>query len=300
MCVKSRAPRPERTRKRASSAQRGVGVRPGLVSYGGDLSGRVYDLAHHGGALDDPGVVLDVYRSGHHLDEVGEVGWAADPLEPLVQRQLVGDRHLVDRLAPVEQGKAGLVAPAVLLAVEVARLEERGDPRQGLAVDEDRSDERLFCVYVVRRQAFSVQLSILQELERDPSAQAVPRTVESPRPPPFPIRVPRSKLKDGGLSAHSLAGRHGCILSNDMGITYYPYSLSVSSRRRPRLGALWGGVVRADTLGLCIPRVHRCCRRYPAVYPHSHAALRPQPSRAYRSAPCLRLDLHEPGPTAGG
>ena len=106
------------------AAQRGVGVGPRLVSDGGDLSGRVDDLAHHGGALDDPGVVLDVYRGGHHLDEVGQVGRAADPLEALVQRQLVGDRDLVDRLAPVEQGEAGLVAPSVLLAVEVARLEE--------------------------------------------------------------------------------------------------------------------------------------------------------------------------------
>ena len=113
------------------AAQRVVGVGPRLVPDGGDLSARVYDLAHHGGALDDPGVVLDVHRSGHHLDEMGEVGRAADPLEPLVQRQLVGDRHLVDRLAPVEQGKAGLVAPAVLLAVEVARLEEGGDPWSG-------------------------------------------------------------------------------------------------------------------------------------------------------------------------
>ena len=34
-------------------------------------------------------------------------------------------------------------------------------PGQGLAVDEDGADERLFRVYVVGRQAFGVQLSIL-------------------------------------------------------------------------------------------------------------------------------------------
>ena len=97
----------------------GLGVRVPLVADRRDLVGGPDEAAHDRGALDDAGIVLDVDGGGHGADEMGEVGRAADLFESLAENELLGDRHLVDGFAAVEQGKASLEAPAVLRYVEV-------------------------------------------------------------------------------------------------------------------------------------------------------------------------------------
>ena len=49
----------------------------------------------------------------------------------------MGDRDLVDGLAPLDQPKRRLVAPATLLGVEVRGAQEGRDLVDGLAVDQD-------------------------------------------------------------------------------------------------------------------------------------------------------------------
>ena len=58
---------------------------------------------------------------------------------------------LIDSLA-IPELTAGLVDPGVLLAEEVLSLEDRCDFVDGLGVDEEGGDDRLFGIHVMRRK----------------------------------------------------------------------------------------------------------------------------------------------------
>ena len=68
----------------------------------------------------------------------------------------MGQRHLVDRLAPVEERQGPLVTVAHACEVEILRLEERRNLRQRLGVDEDGSDYRFLGVGVVGEETLRV------------------------------------------------------------------------------------------------------------------------------------------------
>ena len=129
--------------------QGGVRVRVSLVAYGRDVAGGRYELPHDGGALHYAAVVLDVDGGGHGAHEVRQVGGAAHVLQGAAQGELVGDGDLVDGLAALEEGHAGLEAQPRPGDVEVAGAQERGDLGQRLAVYEDGAYDGLFRLRVV-------------------------------------------------------------------------------------------------------------------------------------------------------
>ena len=114
------ASRTHREQKLLCPAQRNVGVGPTVETYAGDSTANFDKLAHNGHALDDLGVVLDVDGGGDHHNQVAQVTGASDALQMVGKGQLVGHRDLVDRLAPFEQGYAGVKAVAISLAIKVA------------------------------------------------------------------------------------------------------------------------------------------------------------------------------------
>ena len=69
----------------------------------------------------------------------------------------MGNRDLVDRLVALEEGEAGLVAPAVAADVEVGGLQEVGDLRDRLRVHQDGADDGFLGVGVVRQKTVYVQ-----------------------------------------------------------------------------------------------------------------------------------------------
>ena len=97
-----------------------------LVADRGDVARGLNEPPHGGRAVDDAGEVLRVDGRGNGSDDVAEIAGAANLLQPLPERQLTGDADLVNGFAAVVERLAGLVAPAVALAVEVAgHLDER-------------------------------------------------------------------------------------------------------------------------------------------------------------------------------
>lgn len=90
--------------------------------------------------------MLDVYRGRDGAHKVSQVGGAADIIEPVPQRQLVGKGDLVDRLATVEKCLRGLEAVPRSGVVEVVGPQERGDLGKRLRVDQDGADDRFLGV----------------------------------------------------------------------------------------------------------------------------------------------------------
>ena len=137
------------------AVDRHLGVVRLLVADRRDLAGRADQVAEDRLALDDPPVVLDVHRGRHHVHQAGQVGGPTDRLEPIAPRQLVAQRHQVDRLALPVQAEHRLVDVGVLLPVEVGRMQEVGDLEDRLGVDQDRAEHALLGLDGLRRQAIN-------------------------------------------------------------------------------------------------------------------------------------------------
>ena len=86
---------------------------------------------------------------GDDGDHVAQIGHATDLVEAFLEGQVVGDGNLVDALAALKEGEAGLVAEAVPLAVEVLGFEEVSDAGEAFAVQQQRTYDGLFGVYIV-------------------------------------------------------------------------------------------------------------------------------------------------------
>ena len=89
---------------------------------------------------------------GDDVGERGQVGGAAHVLELVLVAEQAGDRDQVVRLMLVEQGHHGRVDGLVGVPVEVPRLEQVDDLEQGLVLDEDGAEHRLFRLDVLGRQ----------------------------------------------------------------------------------------------------------------------------------------------------
>ena len=115
----------------------------------GDVAGGVDEAAADGGLLDDTAVGLHVDGGGDGVDELGDVGRAARLVQKPPCLQLVAQGHEVHRLPPLVEGQDGLVDPAVLLDVEIFRAEEGSHTKEGLRVDQEGPQHRLFRLYVM-------------------------------------------------------------------------------------------------------------------------------------------------------
>jgi hypothetical protein len=93
-----------------------------------------------------------MHRGGHRVHQRGEVRRTADAVEQLPSRQLLPERHEVDRLALGVEGEHRLVDACVLRAVEVLRTQEVADLEDGVGVDQDRAEHALLGLYGLRRQ----------------------------------------------------------------------------------------------------------------------------------------------------
>ncbi|MCX6020269.1 MAG: hypothetical protein NTZ05_00775 [Chloroflexi bacterium] len=84
--------------------------------------------------------------------QFGEVGQTADIGQPPLLHQFVRHGDLVDRLVALAEGGARFVDPAVMFAEEVVGLNGGFDARHRFAVDQQRTEKRLFRIGVVRRE----------------------------------------------------------------------------------------------------------------------------------------------------
>ena len=130
----------------------GVEVGAALVGHLGDLGGGADEQPVGGVAADDAGVVLDADGGGKLGDEAAEEADAADLFEALAAGQLVGDGDLIDPLVALPEGQAGLVGPAVLLAVEVLGPEDALDFVDGILVHQEGGDDGLLGLHAEGRQ----------------------------------------------------------------------------------------------------------------------------------------------------
>ena len=128
-----------------------AGVGAALVGGLGDLAGRLNQPPVERVAGDDARVRLDTGGAEVPADEVGEVGLAAEGIESARAFQFVREGGQRDRLAAIGQGDAGLVAPAVLLAEEVLRAQQREHTRVAVGVEEQGRDDGLLGGDVMRR-----------------------------------------------------------------------------------------------------------------------------------------------------
>jgi hypothetical protein len=120
-----------------------------LVGQLGDLAGRAQQAPANGGLFDDVAVGLDVDGAGDGVDQVRDVGRAADLLQLAPALQFVAQCDEVDRLAPLVERKYGFVDPGILLDVEILPLQEGGDTKQCFGIDEEGAEDCLLSLDVV-------------------------------------------------------------------------------------------------------------------------------------------------------
>jgi hypothetical protein len=97
--------------------------------------------------------VLDVDGSGHHVDQPSEESRSTHLIELALALQLVADGEKVDGLVPLVQRQRGFEDPAVLLAVEVPRLQASAHPDDGVRVDQEPAEDRFLGFDVLRWQS---------------------------------------------------------------------------------------------------------------------------------------------------
>ena len=147
------APLADREELRLGAVDRRLDVRAVLVPDRGDLARGGDEVPQDCLALDDPRVMDGVDGRGRPVAQRGQVRAPAHALEPPGPLEGLRDGHDVDRLAAFEQLEDGAVDEAVGLTVEVLRAQELGDLHDGVAVDEDRAEDRLLGVDALGREA---------------------------------------------------------------------------------------------------------------------------------------------------
>ena len=68
--------------------------------------------------------------------------------------QLVGERDEIGRLAPLVEIKCCSIDDLVIPTIEVVVLQEFGDARDGVAVNQNAPEDRLLGLDILRRKAF--------------------------------------------------------------------------------------------------------------------------------------------------
>ena len=120
-----------------------------LVAERGDLGAGPDEAAVGGGVADDLGVVARVCHRRHGRRQRVHDRLAADLVEQAAVGEGVGERDRVDVLAPPVHLQDRLVDGGVRAAVEVARLQQLRDDRDGVAGHEHGAEHRLLGVQVL-------------------------------------------------------------------------------------------------------------------------------------------------------
>jgi len=120
-----------------------------LVAKRGDLGAGPDEAAVGGGVADDLGVMARVCHRRHGRRQGVHDRLAADLVEQAAVGEGVGERDRVDVLAPPVHLQDRLVDRRVRAAVEVARLQELRDDRDGVAGHEHGPEHRLLGVQVL-------------------------------------------------------------------------------------------------------------------------------------------------------
>ena len=102
---------------------------------------------------DDPRVVLDVRPGRHALLQPAKIAGAARALEAALPAQLLGKRDDVHRLAALEEVHHGGEDRRVLRGVEVVGLQQLDGLEDGIAIEQQRAEDRLLGLEVLRRHA---------------------------------------------------------------------------------------------------------------------------------------------------
>ena len=104
----------------------------------------------------DLGVVLDVRRCRHGVDEKSDVVLAAARLEGARPRELLGERERIDYIASLGEGDHRAKNPPMALAVEHRVVEEFRRAQNGVGIHEHCRQNRLLRVFGVGRPAILV------------------------------------------------------------------------------------------------------------------------------------------------
>jgi hypothetical protein len=84
-----------------------------------------------------------VDRGWDRIEEGGQIGDAADLVEPLFSREFVGEGEEVRRLPPVVEVENRLIDQPVRAVVEVVRFDDRGNLDDRIAIDQQTAEDRL-------------------------------------------------------------------------------------------------------------------------------------------------------------
>jgi hypothetical protein len=117
-----------------------------------DARGSVDEPAIHRVPLHDLCVPLDTEARGQEANRVCQERLAADFFEFVRAGELVGNGYLVDCLVTAPESEACLVDPGVLLAKEVAGVEDWGATIHGVGVDHCSRNDRLLRLNIMRRE----------------------------------------------------------------------------------------------------------------------------------------------------
>ena len=115
-----------------------------------DARPRLHESAQHGALVDDLGVEPGIRRGRHRLDQLVEVGLAADPGDVPSLGELIGDGDRVGRLTAAEQVEHRVEDQLVRRAVEVVSLDHLEAVGDRVLVDEHRAQHGLLGVQVLR------------------------------------------------------------------------------------------------------------------------------------------------------
>src|SRR5438876_5280661 len=119
----------------------------------GDLRAGDDELAEHGLLQYDAGVVLDVGRGRHRVQQTGHVRGAADVVQLPFIAQAIGDGNQVHRLAAFEQFHHRFVDATVGVAIEILRPDQLHHAGDGVTVEQHRPEHALFRIEVLRGHA---------------------------------------------------------------------------------------------------------------------------------------------------
>ena len=131
-----------------------VGVLFGFVRGRENLVRRENQVPERRLLFDDAGIVLDVGRARHAVDERRDVRRPADFVELARPAQLFLERHQIDRIAALGELHHLVEDAAVCVAEEIGRVDHLGGEIEGVVVEENRAQDGAFRFEIVRQRAF--------------------------------------------------------------------------------------------------------------------------------------------------
>ncbi len=130
-----------------------VGFLLRLVGVRQDLVRRENQTAERRLLLDDAGVVLDVGRPRHAVDQRGDVGGPADLVDLSGAAELILQRDEIDGVAALRQLHHLVEDAPVRVAEEIVRVDHLRRQVERIVVQQDRTEHRALRFEIVRQRA---------------------------------------------------------------------------------------------------------------------------------------------------